>query len=99
MKRVFKKIKEKVQTLKKKITLRSKKSKIKKRKTEFMQETFPTETKVEETKYYTPPFMERYPKVEQLPASYGQDRLVLQTRDPWWVQLPISMYPPRVTRL
>jgi len=85
MRKIIKKVKEKIQNVKKKMKLKERKPRIKKKKLELIQEVFPTETKVEETKYYTPPFVKGYPKVEELPKGYGEDRLVLQTRDPWWI--------------
>ncbi|MCX7662069.1 MAG: DUF4912 domain-containing protein, partial [Candidatus Omnitrophica bacterium] len=83
MKKIFKKIKEKLKTIKQKTS--SKRKRARKKIVEFEQRPFPQETKVEETKYYTPPFIKRYPTVEQLPQGYGEDRLVVQTRDPWWI--------------
>jgi len=85
MRKIIKKVKEKIQNIKKKMKLKERKPRIKKKKLELIQGVFPTETKVEETKYYTPPFVKRYPKVEELPKGYEEDKLVLQTRDPWWI--------------
>lgn len=43
---------------------------------------------VSEAKYYTgePPRVEpKRPAATELPWGYGKDRIVLQTRDPWWI--------------
>jgi len=79
---MFKNIKDKIKIIKKKLKRRkptpSQESVTK-------QEIFPKEVKVEEAKYYTPPITPVYPKVEELPKGYGEDKIVLQTRDPWWI--------------
>lgn len=49
--------------------------------------TLPQEVKVEKTKFYSPThhLPKRYPVLEELPAGYGQDKIVLQTRDTSWL--------------
>ena len=58
-------------------------------KTKVPQEKVPIEVTVGESKFYTPPKIEEakkvYPELRELPAQYGQDRIVLQVRDPWWI--------------
>ncbi|MCM8799758.1 MAG: DUF4912 domain-containing protein [Candidatus Omnitrophica bacterium] len=83
MKRLVLKLKEKIKNLKLKKLI--KKRKLKSKKLLFKEEQFPQQIKMEETKYYTPSVPTYYPKVEELPLGYGEDRLVLQTRDPWWI--------------
>ncbi|MCM8782803.1 MAG: DUF4912 domain-containing protein, partial [Candidatus Omnitrophica bacterium] len=85
MKKIFKKLKEKLKDIKAKRAKKIKSLRIKKRLRESEEKIFPQETKIEETKYATPPSRKRYPEVEQLPKVYGEDRLVLQSRDPWWI--------------
>lgn len=46
------------------------------------------QTQVETTKFATfPEAIKVSPKVslEELPVSYGQDKIVIQVRDPWWI--------------
>jgi hypothetical protein len=49
----------------------------------------PIEVSVGESKFYTPPPVEKekrvYPKPPELPSGYVKDRIVLQVRDPWWI--------------
>jgi hypothetical protein len=58
-------------------------------KTKVPEEKVPIEVTVGESKFYTPPKIEEakkvYPELRELPAQYGQDRIVLQVRDPWWI--------------
>jgi len=44
------------------------------------------ETRIEEAKYFVRP-EEKRPKEmpKELPLGYGEDKIVLQTRDPWWI--------------
>ena len=47
------------------------------------------EVAVGESKFYTPPQVEKekrdYSMPAELPLDYAQDRMVLQVRDPWWI--------------
>jgi hypothetical protein len=45
------------------------------------------ETVVGKTKFSTPESVRRLPRTmpQDLPAGYGKDKIVLQTRDPWWI--------------
>ncbi len=47
------------------------------------------EVNVNESKFYIPPRVEEIkqpqPDYCELPSGYGQDRIVLQVRDPWWI--------------
>lgn len=49
----------------------------------------PIEVAVEKSKFYTPARVEEEKRVtplpSELPSGYGQDKMVLQVRDPWWV--------------
>mgnify|MGYP001613009619 CR=1 FL=1 len=48
---------------------------------------FTEKVRVEETKFYMGPAATREPRrvMTELPAGYGRDKIVLQTRDPWWL--------------
>ncbi|MCM8791538.1 MAG: DUF4912 domain-containing protein [Candidatus Omnitrophica bacterium] len=85
IRKMFSKVKEKLKLVKKKRISPKKTKRFKKLENEFTDKFFSTETKVEESKYYTPLIPKRYPTVEDLPRGYGEDKLVLQTRDPWWI--------------
>jgi len=52
----------------------------------FKEPALSLETKVEEAKYFTRP-QEKSPVrlPRELPLGYGEDKIVLQTRDPWWI--------------
>jgi len=95
MKRVIKKIKEKI---KEKINRLKERKKTKKRlsahrkeqlkelRGEIKQPSFSNQQAIMlESKYYTPEFKTHYPYVEELPAGYKENRMVLLTRDPWWI--------------
>lgn len=45
------------------------------------------ETVVEKTKFSTPEAAKPTPRVmpQELPYGYGEDKIVLQVRDPWWI--------------
>jgi len=43
-----------------------------------------SKSRIEEEKFSTPS-IEYTPLKEELPSSYGKDKLVLMVRDPWWV--------------
>lgn len=44
------------------------------------------ETAVEQTKFSHPETSRaRRPMPQELPSSYGQDKMILQVRDPWWL--------------
>ena len=44
------------------------------------------ETAVERTKFSTPPATRVAPAMlQELPWGYGADKIVIQTRDPWWI--------------
>lgn len=49
------------------------------------------EAAVGESKFYIPPKVEEkktvYPMPAQVSSGYGQDRIVLQVRDPWWIHV------------
>ena len=93
---ILKKIREKLRTMmqsqkiskpiKKKFSGESKQDK---ELQSFKKEAIGTrETAVERSKFYTPaaPIVRTAPKIlQELPASYGQDKIVLQVRDPWWI--------------
>ncbi|MCM8795668.1 MAG: DUF4912 domain-containing protein [Candidatus Omnitrophica bacterium] len=84
---IFGRIKGRIKEKIKKIKLRKKRLQRvsrKKPKKEVLQEFPKIET--ERTKFYTPqPLSVRQPLREDLPYAYGQDRIVLQVRDPWWI--------------
>jgi hypothetical protein len=44
------------------------------------------EMMVEKAKYYTPQISRPTPiRIEELPLGYGENKIVLQVRDPWWL--------------
>lgn len=58
------------------------------------------ETKVEEVKYLTRPQEKGFTQLPtELPLSYGEDKIVLQTRDPWWIHTYWEITPKTQDRL
>jgi len=89
---ILRKIKEKLEEMaqkkKSKITKETQKAKGKEiAREEKRQALGVQETVVEKTKFYTPEATRRVSRMmpQDLPAGYGQDKIVLQARDPWWI--------------
>lgn len=59
------------------------------------------ETAVEKTKFYTPEKARPAVRVmpQELPSGYGEDKMVLQTRDPWWIHAYWEVLPHTLNRL
>ena len=59
------------------------------------------EMAVEKTKFSTPEAARAVPRLmpQELPYGYGQDRIVLQVRDPWWVHAYWEVTPQTFERL
>ncbi len=84
--RFFRFIEKKEKIIKpKKISLQ--KTKAKEEPEKFKKEVLGTrETAVEKSKFSTPATVRTAPRIlQELPSSYGQDKIVLQARDPWWL--------------
>ncbi|MCU0651575.1 MAG: DUF4912 domain-containing protein [Candidatus Omnitrophica bacterium] len=62
-------------------------TKVKEEAGEFKKEVLGTqETTVEKAKFSTPVTVKTAPRIlQELPSRYGQNRIVLQVRDPWWL--------------
>lgn len=59
-----------------------------------------TQTAVERTKFFTveaPPKSRSVP--QDLPAKYGQDKIILQVRDPWWIYAYWEVRPQTLDKL
>jgi len=55
--------------------------------------------RVEETKYYTGPVEKRWEEMPtEIPVSYGDNRIVVLVRDPWWLHAYWEVSPQQVTR-
>jgi hypothetical protein len=82
MRRIFRKIKEKIT---RKMTSETKKAARQPQREPRIK--MHQDVKVEQAKFYTAPQVtKKYPVFQQdLPSSYGQDKIVLQARDPWWI--------------
>ena len=81
--KIFKKLKEKLNKMtQKKLAKKSRREAEKK-----PQIAIHEEAKIEEAKFYTGPQVpKKYPFfAQELPSDYGQDKIVLQIRDPWWI--------------
>ena len=63
------------------------KTKAKEEPEKFKKEALGTqETAVGKSKFSTPAAVKAIPRIlQELPSSYGQDKIVLQARDPWWL--------------
>jgi uncharacterized protein len=58
------------------------------------------EVAVEKAKYFTPePVMAHREMPHDLPGEYGKDRIILQTRDPWWLHTYWEVVPHTFERL
>jgi len=87
---IFRKIKDKIKNLaRKKIGMAKKETKAGKAvSTEEKKETFrEQELQVGKAKFSQPEVTTRVRRTmpEELPGQYGQDKIVLQVRDPWWL--------------
>lgn len=55
-------------------------------KKEIPQEPISLEKKIEEANYFVRPQEKKpFELPKELPLGYGEDKIVLQTRDPWWI--------------
>jgi len=70
----------------KKITKREIPKELKKKRVIEREEPISLETRIEETKYFVRQEEKRpFELPKELPSGYGEDKIVLQTRDPWWI--------------
>lgn len=59
-----------------------------------------SETKVEKSKFFTPETPRVVPKIlQELSSRYGQDKIVLQTRDSWWIHAYWEVTPQTIDNL